>query len=141
MQLWAPEGFAAVDFARRHLALVQPSDELRRLRQGPRQPDAAALARLKAELHGRHLQAREIDCQGGDQLTRELEEFLHCVRTGDRPRVRGEEGRNALALAMRVLESVRSHAWDGGAGGSAGPLDLPPPRGPLFEAAEGGAAA
>jgi predicted dehydrogenase len=141
MQVWAAEGFAAVDFARRRLTLIQPSDELRRQRHGPRRPDAAAFAQMKAELYGRHLQVRELDCQAGDQLTREIEEFLHCARTGARPRVRGEEGRDALALATRVLDGLRSHAWEGDPAGPVGPLHLPTPLGPLFEAAEGGAAA
>jgi predicted dehydrogenase len=138
MQVWAAEGYACVDFAKKHLTLVQPSDELRRLRLGPRKPDAAA---LKAELHGRYLQSLALDCQGGDQLTRELQEFLHCVRTGGRPRAGGEEGRDALALAARVLDGIRTHAWEGRADGPAGPLHLPAPAGPLFRPAEGGAAA
>jgi predicted dehydrogenase len=115
MQVWAAEGFACVDFARKHLTLVQPSDELRGRRLDPRRLDAAGLALLKAELHERHLRPLELDCQGGDQLTCELQDFLHCVRTGDRPRVSGEEGRDALALAERVLESLRGQAWEGDA--------------------------
>jgi predicted dehydrogenase len=115
MQVWAAEGFASVDFARKHVTLVQPSEELRARRLDPRRLDAAGLARLKAELHERHLRPLELDCQGGDQLTCELQDFLHCARTGDRPRVSGEEGRDALALATRVLESLRGHAWEGDA--------------------------
>jgi predicted dehydrogenase len=141
MQVWSAEGFACADFANKRLALVQPSDELRLRRLNPCQLDAAGLARLKTDLHGRHLQALELDCQGGDQLTRELHDFLHCVRTGARPRVSGEDGRDALALATRVLDSLRNHPWDGRADGPVGPLHLPPPAGPLFRLAGGGAAA
>jgi predicted dehydrogenase len=108
MQVWSEEGFACVDFAKKHLTLVQPTDELRRLRLDPRRLDAAALAGLKADLYGRYLQTAELNCQGGDQLTRELEEFLHCVRTGERPRASGEEGLAALDLAARVLDGLRA---------------------------------
>jgi predicted dehydrogenase len=141
MQVWSAEGFACLDFARKHLTLVQPSDELRRHRCDPRCLDAAGLARLKAELYGRHLQTLELDCQGGDQLTRELQDFLHCVRTGARPRASGEEGRDAVLLAARVLDSLRAHAWEGRGDGPVGPLHLPAPAGPLFQPAQGGAAA
>jgi len=112
MQLWSADGFASVDFAKKHLTLVQPSEELRGRRLDPRRLDAAGLARLRAELHERHLRPLELDCQGGDQLTAELQDFLHCVRTGARPRASGEDGRDALALAARVLESLRGHAWE-----------------------------
>jgi predicted dehydrogenase len=141
MQVWGAEGFACLDFAKKHLTLVQPSDELRRHRLDPRRLDPAGLARLKAELYGRHLQTLELDCQGGDQLTCELQDFLHCVRSGERPRASGEEGRDAVALAGRVLESLRNHPWEGRADGPVGPLHLPAPLGSLFQPAQGGAAA
>jgi predicted dehydrogenase len=56
MQVWAPEGFAGIDFARRQLTLIQPSAEVREGRCDPRRLDAASLARLKTDLYGRHLQ-------------------------------------------------------------------------------------
>src|SRR5262249_55359808 len=123
MHVFGPEGFAGVDYARRHLTLMQPSEQLRQ-----RQFDAAT---LKMELFGRRGQIQEMDCNAGDQLTRELQEFVHSVRTGARPRVDGAAGRDALALASRVLDSVQAHAWEGTVGPT-GPWHLPTPAGTLF---------
>jgi predicted dehydrogenase len=131
MHVFGPEGFAGVDFARRHLTLMQPSEPLRQRRIDSRRLDAPALAALKAELFGRHVQVQELDCNEGDQLTKELQEFVRCVRTGQKPRVDGEAGREALALAGRILDSLQAHAWEG-VGGPSGPWHLPPPRGTLF---------
>jgi predicted dehydrogenase len=139
MHVWAPEGYAGLDFARRHLTLVQPTEELRSL--DARRLDPPALGLLKEQLFGRHLQVLELDRREGDPLTAELEDFVRCVRTGCRPRVSGEDGHDAVALAARVLESIRSHSWDGRAGGPTGPGQLPAPLGPLFHPAKGGAAA
>jgi len=141
MQVWAAEGFACVDFARKHLTLVQPSEELRRRRLDPRRLDAAGLAGLRADLYTRYLQTQELDCQGGDQLTRELEDFVHCVQTGERPRAAGADGLEALALATRVLASLHAHTWDGVSDGPTGPLQLPAPLNTLFPPVQGGAAA
>ncbi len=140
-RIWAPEGSATLDFGKRHLTLVQPSEEVRQHRLDPSRLDAVALARLKEELFGRYLQVLELDCDVGDQLTRELQDFIRCVRTGSRPRVSGEEGRDALALACRILDSVRNHQWEGHEIGPKGPLDLPAPRGTLFRPIDRGAAA
>jgi predicted dehydrogenase len=129
MRVWGPEGFAAVDFAGRRLTLAQPSLQLRRPGWDVRHLDAAALAAFRAELFGRHIQTTEITCDNGDQLTRELEDFVRCVRTGDRPRVSGADGRDAVALATRVLDSLRSHPWDDT---NSGPTQLPAPLGALF---------
>jgi UDP-N-acetylglucosamine 3-dehydrogenase len=39
-----------------------------------------------------------------EPLKRELEDFLAAVREGRAPAVSGEEGRAALALAVRIVE-------------------------------------
>jgi predicted dehydrogenase len=141
MQVWGPEGFVRVDFARKKLTLLQPSEDVRRHGLDPRRLDAASQARLKDELFGRHLHVAELDRNQGDQLTRELQHFVDCVRTGQAPRVSGEDGRAAVALAHRILDSMRQHRWDGKADGPAGPTALPAPLGPLFIPGEGQAAA
>jgi len=44
-----------------------------------------------------------------EPLRRELVDFVHCVRERARPRVSGEAGRDALALADRVVEAIEAH--------------------------------
>jgi len=132
MQLWGAEGYASVDFARRRLTLVQPTGALVRHRSGARPLDAATHKTLKDDLVGRHLEVVELDCNQGDQLTRELEEFVRCVQTGARPRVSGEEGVQAVELAARVLQSLRDHPWEADKGGPCGPFELPAATGMLF---------
>lgn len=129
MQVWSPEGFAAIDFASRKLTLAQPAESLRA--QGlPLTP--ATRATLQNDLFRRHIPMIELDCNHGDQLTRELEEFVHSVRTGARPRVTGSDARQALAVADCILEAIRLHQWEGRADGPTGPSQVPAPLAPLF---------
>ncbi len=133
MRIWAPEGYAGIDFVSRKLVLVQPSDEVRRHGIPIDRLDAAARARLKEDLFGRYLQVLQIDGdRKGDMLTAEIRDFLDCVRSGRTPRVSGHDGREALALAERVLDALRHYAWEGTQDGPVGPNQLPPPRGRLF---------
>jgi predicted dehydrogenase len=132
MQVWGPEGYAGVDFARRHLTLMQPAEHLQGRRLDSRHLDAVTLASLKAELFGRHVQVQELDLDAGDQLTRELQHFVQCVRSGRQPRVDGAAGRDALAVASRVVEGIREHCWGEEHGGPRGPWQVPAPRGALF---------
>lgn len=141
MRVWAPEGYVGVDFSRRCLKLIQPSEQFRRHGLGPRQLEPAALAMLKTEMFGRHFEVLHLDCNQGDQLTKELQHFVGCVRSGTRPRVSGEDARDAIALATRILDSIRAHAWEGRPDGPVGPSHLPAPLGPLFSPAEDEAAA
>jgi len=83
----------------------------------------------------------ELDCNQGDQLTRELQEFIRCVQTGTSPRVSGRDGLEAVALAGRILDCIHAHSWDGRLGGPTGPKQFPPPLGPLFQPTEREAAA
>jgi predicted dehydrogenase len=134
MRIWSPEGYASIDFAQRRLALIQPSAELRR--------HSAAPTMLKDESFDRHFDVVHLDCNcDSDQLTRELKHFVECLRKGSRPRVGGEAGHDAIALATRILESLRSHQWEGHPAGATGPSQLPIPQGVFFQPERGGLAA
>jgi predicted dehydrogenase len=133
MEVFGAEGYAAIDFGKKRLTLLHPSPELLH-GINVHNLDAAGLARLKDELFSQHLQTQERDCSGGDQLTRELEDFIDSVQTGRAPRVDGSAGRDALALACRILESIAHHAWDGTSEGLVGP-HARPAFGPLSRAA------
>lgn len=134
LRIWAPEGYAGIDFVSRKLTLVQPGEEVRRFGLRVDKLDAAAKARLKDDLFGRYMQVLHLDGdRKGDQLTAELKHFLDCVRTGRRPRVTGEDGRDALELAERVIAATRDHQWEGTPAGPTGPAAFPRPAGWLFQ--------
>lgn len=136
MQVWAPEGFVSLDMAKRTLSLVQPSEAFRAHGGGLDQLDVAGMALFKNELFGRHLQSLSLARTEGDQLTRELQHFVHCIQTRTFPRVSGQDGKDAIALAARILEKIHTHCWNGNAAGPRGPHHLPVPLGPLFLPAE-----
>ena len=135
MRIWSPEGFLDLDFAKKTLRLMQPSEMVRRQGLDVRRLDAASRAGLKDQLFGRHLEIMELAAaEGPDGLTCELTEFVRCVRSNSQPRVRGEEGCEALRLATQVLTSLKNHAWQSSAAGPCGPAQLPFPIGQLFTA-------
>jgi predicted dehydrogenase len=135
MKIWAAEGYAGLDFASRKVTLIQPAEHLRQGWIDSRRLDAGMLSSLKNELFTRHMQVQHLDVSGryeADQLTRELREFVGCVKNDRLPRVDGTAGRDALALAGEILDRIRTHAWDGREDGAVGPQNLPTPEGWLF---------
>ncbi|MCI0701168.1 MAG: Gfo/Idh/MocA family oxidoreductase [Planctomycetia bacterium] len=133
LRVWAPEGYAGIDFVTRKLTLVQQSEEVRQFGLRVDEMDAETKARLKDEVFGRYLQVLNLDSDRKfDQLTAELKHFIHCVRTGEKPRVSGTDGRDALELAERVLLALREHPWEGNGNGPHGPKSVPQPVGWLF---------
>jgi predicted dehydrogenase len=136
MRIWAPEGYAGIDFVTRRLSLVQQSDDLRAYGLRIDEMDARARAMLKDEVFGKHLEVLGVDGnRKWDQLTNELRHFVDCVHNDATPRVTGEDGRDALAMAEQILASLRSHAWTNDPAGPRGPGNMPPPRGKLFDSA------
>jgi predicted dehydrogenase len=141
MQVWAPEGYAGLDFSKRSLTLVQPSPEMRTGSLNVRQLDPPGLALFKEQLFRRHLEFLELERKEGDQLTMELQDFLRSVRMRSRPRVTGEDGRNAIGLAHQIVQSIHKHCWNGVEGGPTGPIKIPAALGPLFQSTAGEVAA
>jgi len=107
MIVYSPEGYVEIDFFKKHTLIVQPSARARELGWRPDQLDISLVGLLREKLFGQWLEVREFEHNEGDQLTEEVRHFVHCVRTGQRPRVTGEDGRDAIALAERVLEQIR----------------------------------
>lgn len=134
LRIWAPEGYAGIDFVSRKLALVQSGPEAKRLGVRINRMDATAKAKIQDELFGRYMQVKTLEGERSvDQLTAELRHFVDCVKTGATPRVTGEAGRDALAVAERVLAALRAHQWEGRPDGAVGPNRMPKPKGRLFE--------
>ena len=136
MQIWTPRAFAAVDFAARTSTLVRPDSALvdRRL-------DLASLAAQDPEQRAQRLEAllprQQRQCEPVDALLLELSDFVESIRNRGTAApgcvgtaalgCSGEQGRDAVALAERILAKIAAHAWDDQPDGLVGPLAIPRP--------------
>ena len=57
---------------------------------------------------------RTLEVQDVEPLRAETESFLQAAASGSRPLVSGEDGRRALALALRTLEQIHEHSLNSG---------------------------
>ncbi|MEN6459321.1 MAG: Gfo/Idh/MocA family oxidoreductase [Thermoguttaceae bacterium] len=128
MQVWSADGFAAVDFAARTTTLVRPSETLRR-----RAFDVAALLPAQVDYFRQHFaeehlpkETRTFDAV--DALALEQDDFIESIRGARQPRVTGEAGRDALAVAEQILARINGHCWDATLDGPTGPLGLHRPH-------------
>ena len=73
--------------------------------------DLAARSGLSAAAHpSAGLSLRKVPTEPGEPLRLEIESFLAAVQTRSTPRVSGDDGRAALALALRINEAIAEHA-------------------------------
>lgn len=124
MQLWRTNGFATIDFAARTARVVRPksADEagISFARVSP-----AELERRKAEWLSELLPCEELAFEPFDALTLELRQFIDAVRTPRLQLAERETGREAVALAERIVAEIARHAWDDEIDGAVGPHARP----------------
>jgi predicted dehydrogenase len=109
MRAWSARAWATVDFAARTAALVHPSETLLRgeLRVKDLPPDQVEYCR--EHFAREHLPEKLMHFEAVDALALEVRDFVDAIRDSRQPLVTGEAGRDAVALAEQILESIRSH--------------------------------
>ncbi len=64
----------------------------------------------KIEINGKpYVKKEEVRIIPKEPLRAEIESFVRCVRSGDSPVVNGEDGKKAIQLAYRIIESMDKH--------------------------------
>jgi len=112
LRFFQPHQYVSIDYARQDLLVIDVS--------GAPSLSATPLAdrvggsspHPLAGLSGLHIEKPPV--QPGEPLRLEIESFLDCVRTRSAPRVSGEDGRAALALALDINQAIAEHAQRAG---------------------------
>ncbi|MGL4513513.1 MAG: Gfo/Idh/MocA family protein [Lacipirellulaceae bacterium] len=111
MRVVYDRGFVALDFAKGTATTLQPSADVLGGRFDAEGLSPARRAELAAgKLFEEVLVRTEHTAPPCNAIERELLDFAGAIRSGTAPRVTGEAGRDAVAIAERVIESIAHHA-------------------------------
>ncbi|MGD9723457.1 MAG: Gfo/Idh/MocA family protein [Pirellulales bacterium] len=138
MNIWHEHGYAGIDFGTRCAHHVTPCEAVQERTFDYNGLSAEEKATFKDRLHTEILRVEPLDVETRNALADELADFAASVREQREPRVTGAQGRQAVAVAEAILQSIRTHQWEGSAAGPVGPLATPGPailRGPHWHAA------
>lgn len=58
---------------------------------------------------GNKITGRMVNIRKEEPLKKELESFISCVKTRERPLVSGEEGRDALKIALQITDAIKGN--------------------------------
>lgn len=122
MQVFTPTRFASIDFGAKRATIVEPRIDLLDRSFSPGELSDADRTRYREGLFEHLLVKRELPALDTNAIEEELRDFAGAIAAGRAPRVTGADGRDAVAIAERVLESLRQHAWDGSRDGRIGPV-------------------
>ncbi|WP_350449055.1 Gfo/Idh/MocA family protein [Paracidobacterium acidisoli] len=112
MRFFQPHQYVSVDYARQDLFVIDvETRDGKAIRQtGENNPaDPVAFGGRESHLPP-GLSLRRPVVHSGEPLRLEIESFLNAVKTRTAPRVSGEDGRRALALAIEINEAIAMHA-------------------------------
>ena len=112
LRFFQPHQYVSIDYARQDLLVIDVS------RAAQAGPEAMAAAAAQAQSTGSGfsgsgfpgLNIEKPRVEAGEPLRLEIDSFLECVRTRGTPRVTGEDGRAALALALEINAAITDHA-------------------------------
>jgi predicted dehydrogenase len=125
MHVFTPRRFAAIDFAARRSTVVDPRSDVVQRTLRIAEIDDGERQQLRERLFEELLVKQDAPAIETNAIEQELVDFASAIRTGRAPRVTGVDGRDAVAVAERILAQVRSHEWDGANSRRVGPLAAP----------------
>ena len=106
MHVWSPDGFVAVDFAARTATTVRPSETLKKRQFSVDPLTAEQLEHYRAHFAEEHLPKECQTFDAVDALALEIDDFIESIRGNRPPRVTGQSGRDALAVAEQILGRI-----------------------------------
>lgn len=121
LRFFQPHQYVSIDYARQDLLVIDVSKAagagtIGAGATGSGQLDAAAGAAGGAVSGLPGLRVEKPAVEAGEPLRLEAEAFLEAVRGRTAPRVSGEDGRAALALALEINAAIAAHAERAGIG-------------------------
>jgi predicted dehydrogenase len=128
MQVWAPRAYANIDFGTRTTTLVQPSETVLRGQFHADRLTAEQVEYYRTHLAEEHLPRQQQTFDAVDALALELQDFVDSVFLSRQPRVSGEAGRDALAVAEQILARIADRGVLHESQEAMSPRSLPYPR-------------
>ena len=108
LRFFQPHQYLSLDFARQELLTI---DVAASPSSPPAPPTLKPQQNIGSEPHpSAGLAMQKFTVPRAEPLRLEIEDFLDAVRTRRAPRVTGDQGRAALALALDINEAIAAHA-------------------------------
>ncbi len=109
MRIWSDDALAAIDFGNRTAQIVRPSLGVREGTFDYNELSADEKLAFKERLFRDILPLESLEIESRNALADELRDFVDSIRTARAPRVDARAGRDAVAVAEAVLDSLRTH--------------------------------
>jgi predicted dehydrogenase len=124
MHVFSQHVFAAIDFAKGEARLIHPAPAVLRGEVDLTCCPPEQRQQVQESMFRELLSLETLQVERANAILQEQREFVASVLHGDPVRVPGEQGRDALAVAEQILNSIRSHRWNSHLPSAIGPHAL-----------------
>jgi len=124
MNIFSGTGFAAIDFGACTAKVVQPTEAIQSRDLDVHSMLPEEQADVRENLFESYLPVQELEVQRGNAILDELTDFVTSIRSRRSPVVCGQQGRDAVAVANRIINKIAAHRWNGAGEGPTGPLAI-----------------
>ena len=121
MHIFAASGQTCLDLSEPSAQHIGISEAVRRQAIDPATTSIDDQTRLRENFFEELLPCRELDVPEGNAIQDEHADLAAAIRTGQQVQVPGTAGRDALAVAHRVVQALTNHRWNGRHPGPSGP--------------------
>ena len=121
MQVFAPGGHTCLDFSTPSAHHFAISEMVRSQAIDPARTSQEQQQELKDRFFDDVLPRRELQVLPGNAIQEEHADLASAIGSGQPVAVSGTDGRDALAIAQRVVQSLGTHRWNGRHEGPSGP--------------------
>jgi predicted dehydrogenase len=113
MHVYTREAFATLDFGARKASLMRPTGAVLGGEIDVNALSPEAKTEFKERVFQDYLPIQELTGPETNAILEEQRDFFLAIATGRQVRVTGRDGREAVAVADRVLDAIAAHCWDG----------------------------
>lgn len=111
MQVYCDRVWGEIDFADRRGTLIHQRPDVLAGSFDPQSLDAPQIDHYRTNLFDTLLVKSTAQAAEANAIREELIDFARAISTGDSPRASGAAGRDAVAVAELVIESVTRNGW------------------------------
>ncbi|MHB8969991.1 MAG: Gfo/Idh/MocA family protein [Pirellulaceae bacterium] len=124
MRVFGQQAFASLDFAKGEARLLRPSAAVLQGEVDLTHCPSEQRPQVQESMFRELLCLETLHVERTNAILQEQREFVASVQHGDAVRVTGQQGRDALAVAEQILESIRTHRWNSPLPNAIGPHAL-----------------
>lgn len=108
IRIFSPESYVSIDYQAREAVIYQKGERFDEARAEMGELDLSRVTDMAKFMLGKFFKMEKVKLDDHEPLAKEIESFVHVVKSGSPPVVSGEDAMRAIALAEQIVAGFRN---------------------------------